>query len=696
VADLLLEIGCEELPGAACRELIAQVPKLARAALAEERLEAADVSVAVSPRRFALRVDGLPDERPGRSRSVRGPAEAAAFADGEPTKAASGFARSQGIAVEQLAVREQDGRTFVFADVEEPAAPTAELVPRLAAAVVDGIRFGKTMRWGDGSGLRFSRPVRWIVAKLGERTVEFELHGLRAGDVSQGHRFLGRPATIADAAGYRDALLAVGVVADHDERRREIIGGLDAAAAAAAGRWHDPGGALEEVIFLVERPSVITGGIDPAHLRLPRRVLVTAMQSHQRYFPLEDAEGGLMPAFLAVSNGDPAHAALITKGNEEVLDARLQDAAFSFDVDRDAGLEALDARLPNIVFHARLGSMADKRDRLVGTVAALAEAVGVDASAVAAAAEAARLAKADQGAVLVAEFSELEGEVAAEYARLEGHSEEVCRAVAQHYLPEGPGSPLPEGDAAALLAAADKVDNLVGAFLVDEAPTGSKDPYGQRRAAAGLVRILLERGWDVSLRELLAGSAARLRAQGADLAVDDDAALDTLETFVAERLARHLAEEGVTAEAAAAAQGAGLDSLVATAAWARGVQEAAERPELASAWTAGTRLARIAARAEDGVGQFASVGDPGEDALAAAVEAAAPIIERARADRDFAAALTAAAGVAGPVDRFFDEVMVNADDPVDRARRLALVSQASAVLRRAVDLGAVTEGGGVL
>ncbi len=694
--DLLLEIGCEELPGSACRELIAQVPELTRRALADLRLEAAAVAVSVSPRRFALRVDGLPDQRPGRSRSVRGPAESAAFKDGEPTKAATGFARSQGVKVADLTVREQDGRAFVFADVEEPAAPTAELVPGLAAAVVDRVRFGKTMRWGDGVGLRFSRPMRWIVAKLADQTVEFELHGLRAGDVSQGHRFLGGPVTVPDAAGYRDALLRVGVVADHDERRRQITDGLDAAAAEARGRWHDPGGALEEVVFLVERPSVITGAFDPAHLRLPRRVLVTAMQSHQRYFPLEDPDGGLMPAFLAVSNGDPAHADLITRGNEEVLDARLQDAAFSFDVDRDAGLHALDARLASIVFHARLGSMADKRDRLVDAVAALAEAAGVDDDAAAAAGEASGLAKADQGAVLVAEFSELEGEVAAEYARIEGRSEEVCRAVAQHYLPEGPDSPLPEGDAGALLAAADKADNLAGAFLVAEAPTGSRDPYGLRRAAAGLVRILLERGWDVSLRALLGGAAARLRAQGADLAADDDAALDALDAFIAERLARQLAAEGVTAEAAAAAQGADLDSVVATAAWARGVQAAADAPELGAAWTACTRLARIAARAEGEAGAFTPAGDPGEDALAAAVHAAAPAIERAREHRDFPAALAAAAGVAAPVDRFFDEVMVNADDPVDRARRLALVREAAATLRRAVDLGAVTEGGGVL
>ena len=249
-------------------------------------------------------------------------------------------------------------------------------------------------------------------------------------------------------------------------------------------------------MFLVEWPSVITGRFDARHLRLPSRVLVTAMQGHQRYFPLRDRQGDLLPAFLAVSNGDPDHADVITRGNEDVLDARLQDAEFSFDRDLEAGLEALDARLDAIVFHKRLGTMAQKRDRLVAGVGDLADAAGLGPDVRAAAEHAARLAKADQGAVLVAEFSELEGYVAAEYARREGVPDEVATAVEEHYLPEGPDSPLPSGDVGALVAAAEKFDNLVGAFAVDEAPTGSKDPYGLRRAAAGLVRIAFDRDWD--------------------------------------------------------------------------------------------------------------------------------------------------------------------------------------------------------
>jgi glycyl-tRNA synthetase beta chain len=423
-------------------------------------------------------------------------------------------------------------------------------------------------------------------------------------------------------------------------------------------------------------------------------VLVTAMQGHQRYFPLEGPDGDLRAAFLAVSNGDPAHAGVIARGYEDVLDARLQDAEFSFGRDREAGLEELDARLGAIVFHARLGSMADKRDRLVAGVADIAAAVGAPAPVASAAAEAARLAKVDQGAVLVAEFSELEGYAGAVYARLEGVDEGVARAVEEQYLPEGPDSPSPATEAGAILAAAEKVDNLVGAFAVGEAPTGSKDPYGLRRAAAGLVRIALERGWDVDPRDLLGPAYDRLLAQGAELTVPREEVLDQVVEFLGDRLAFRLAEEGVGAEAAAAAMGAGLGGAPSTAAWARAIEAARRGEEFAAAWTAATRLARIARKGPSDDAVPAPGDDPGEAALREAVEGARPGIEAARGARDFEAALRAAAALAPAVDRFFTDVLVNADDPGVRARRYALVREAAAVLGRVADFERVTDPGG--
>jgi glycyl-tRNA synthetase beta chain len=696
VPDLLVEVGCEELPSSACREIIDQAPELLRASLAALGLEpSARVELSVAPRRFALVAPGLPEGVAATARRVRGPSVEAAFdAGGAATRAAEGFARGQGVAVGDLVVDEADGRRFVFAERREEGRPVEQLVPEAVARVVDGLRFSKTMRWGDGTGLRFSRPVRWIVAMVDGRQVPFELHGLVAGGRSQGHRFLGGPVEIGGAASYHRDLESVAVIADHERRRARIVSDLDAAAAEAGASWRDPGGKLDEVVFLVEWPSVVTGRFDPRHLALPARVLVTAMQGHQRYFPLEGPGGELRPAFLAVSNGDPAHAGVIVRGYEDVLDARLQDAEFSFERDREAGLAALDARLPSIVFHARLGTMADKRDRLMAGAAGIAAATGAAPAVAATAGEAARLAKADQGAVLVAEFSELEGYVAAEYARLEGIDVAVAAAVEEQYLPEGPDSPLPASEAGAILAAAEKVDNLVGAFAVGEAPTGSKDPYGLRRAAAGLVRIALDRDWDVDPCDLLGPAYDRLAAQGADLAVGRDEVLSQITEFSGDRLAYLLAEEGVGAEAAAAAMGAGLGGAPSAAAWARAIEGARDGDAFGAAWTAATRLARIARKGPGDEVVPAPGDDPGEAALREAVEAARPAVEAARQARDFDAALAAAAGLAPAVDRFFTDVLVNADDPGVRARRYALVREAAAVLGRVADFERVTDGGG--
>ena len=690
--DVLIEIGCEELPASACREAIAQVPGLVADALVAERLPDAPVEVMVGPRRIAMLIRGLPEQRAGRVREVRGPAEQAAFdTDGTPTAAASGFARAQGITPDKLVLRQDGGRRFVFAQIAEPATASAELVPEIARGVVNGIRFSKNMRWGNGTGLRFSRPIRWIVAKFGAETVRFDLHGLRAGDVSRGHRFLGGPAEIAAPDTYRDALRAVGDIADHVERREEITRELDAAAAGIGCSWRDPGGKLEEVLFLVEHPSVIVGDIRPEHMRLPERVLVTAMQSHQRYFPLARKDGSLEPRFLAVSNGDPAHAETITQGNSDVLDARLQDAAFSFDRDREAGLAALDARLDAIVFHKRLGSMANKRDRLAAAARDLAAATGLRADAVTAAERAGRLAKVDQGAVLVAEFSDLQGYVAAEYAALEGEDDAVVVAVREHYLPEGPDSPLPSTEIAACVALAEKIDNLVGAFLVGEIPTGSKDPYGLRRAAAGLVRVVNDRGWDIDLAPVLAAAAARLQADGSDIPADTAPALAELDRFIGDRVAFQLSDDGVSAECAAAAQGAHLGSIVATMTWARALDQAQSDAAFWELWTASTRLVRIAARGEDAAVRFVPVGDAGEDALADACRKAAAGIDSARDTRDLPAAIVAARPLAAAVDRFFVDVLVNAEDPRARARRYALVRETADVLGRIADFTTVTD-----
>jgi glycyl-tRNA synthetase beta chain len=695
--DLLIEIGCEELPSSACREAIAQAPGLLDAALADLHLAAGAAEAWVAPRRIAVFAAGVADRQGGGARSVRGPAASAAFDDsGQPTKAAMGFARGQGVEVSDLIVREDPSavRDFVWADVAGDDAPLVDLVPDIARRVLEGLRFGKTMRWGDGRGLRFSRPVRWITAKAGGDTITGEVAGIPVGGTSHGHRFLGGDVAVSAAPADRDEMRAAFVIADHRERREAILTGLDAAAAAAGGTWSDPAGKIEEVVHLVEWPSVITGRIADQHLRLPERVLVTAMQSHQRYMPLHAADGTLMPVFLAVSNGDPAAADIIVRGNEDVLDARLQDAAFSYERDVAAGLDELNGRLDDIVFHARLGTLAAKRDRLAAGVADLGAAVGAGEDDVVTGEQAALLAKADQGAILVAEFSELQGFAASHYARLAGRPDGVADAIAEQYLPEGPDSPVPSTAAGALLACADKVDNLVGAFLIGEIPSGSKDPYGLRRAAAGLVRVCLERGWDLRPGAVLVAAIDRLRAQGADLELSDDDALSALDEFIADRLVHHLGQEGVPQDAVRAALAADPGGIATIAAWARALHSHRDDAALARAGMGATRCRRIVTGSDHGLAGYASAGDADEDALCAALDTAEAAITSARDAGDPAAAIAAAETLGGPVDAFFEKVMVNADDPAARDRRHALVRRAGEAYGQVADFEVLVLKGG--
>ncbi|MGE5435571.1 MAG: glycine--tRNA ligase subunit beta, partial [Candidatus Doudnabacteria bacterium] len=427
--SLLLEIGCEELPAGACREAEAQLPELARA-----HIGTAPSQLFVGPRRLAFLIDDLPERTA--DAWVKGPPE------NLRDRAATGFAKKHGVAVEKLELR--DG----FLGVTVPGRELREVLPEQIDRIVRGFSFTKSMRW-DESGIRFARPVRWVLAKLDAQTI--------VGETSYGHRFTHGAVGIPTAAAYADALRAADVEPVAAERRRLIVEGLD-----AIGGWSDPGGKLAEVVHLVEKPMVLEGRFDERFLQLPERVIVTTMQSHQRYFPIEGNR------FALVANGgDPD---VVAPGHTQVLEARLEDASFTFERDVAVGVDALADRLAAITFFAGAGSFAEKAERVGKLVERLG---GGDASF-----EAARLAKADQASELVREFPELEGYIGAEYARLAGYPDAVTKAIEEQYLPDASGGPLPQTEPGKVLAAADKLDTLRVAFELGHKPSGSRDPYG--------------------------------------------------------------------------------------------------------------------------------------------------------------------------------------------------------------------------
>jgi glycyl-tRNA synthetase beta chain len=645
---LLFEIGCEELPAGACAEARTQLPELCR-----HHLGADASQVFVAPRRLAFVVDALPERTPDEIR--RGPSERVSFdADGQPTKAAEGFARSLGLTADRLERR--DGH--VFGTLTGVA--LADVLPERLAELVRALSFGKSMRWGPD--LRFSRPVRWLLAKLDRETLDVALDGVPCGGVSQGHRFRHPGAVeVADAREYADRLRAAGVEPDPDARRAAIVAGLD-----AIGDWTDPGGVLDEVVYLVESPLVVTGTFSERFLALPERVAVTAMQSHQRYFPL----GGPRFAFVA-NGGDPDR---VRAGNERVLEGRLEDASFTFERDVAQGIDALAQRLGSITFVAGAGSMADKTARLERLVAALG---GGDASR-----EAARLAKADQAAELVREFPDLEGHIGAEYARLAGYPEAVCRAVEEQYLPDAAGGPLPATEPGRVLAAAERIDNLAVAFSLGERPSGTRDPYGLRRAAIGLCRLAVESSLAIDVAALTTLAHRLLVEHGADVGAEPP---DDVHDFVAERLEGLLR---VPVEFVRAARGSGLSQLGQLAALATALARLPER-ELDAVHTVYTRSDRLAGRHEGDAAASVDSGllaDEAEREVVAVLDRIAPEIETAIAEGDFDGALAAAAGLGEPLDRFFEDVLVMADDAAVRANRLRLLLDVRDTVGRLGDL----------
>ncbi len=703
---LLVEIGCEELPYKVCESVVRQLegtserPGLALSLLGEQRLleEGAAVRVLVSPRRIAFLVDGVPAEQLAQVQEFRGPKAEVAYAeDGTLTKAGAGFARSKGAAAGDVLRRVVDGTEFVFVSVEAGRRTARDVVPELVARVITGLQIPRGMRWGarpQGASeyLRFSRPIRWLVAKLDGETLSGEFYGLPLGEVSRGHRVLGGPVTIAAAADYERLLAGQKVVVSQHERERVIRDGLDAAADALGGTWSDPGDVLAEAIYLAEWPSAARGAFKERHLRLPDEVLVTAMQSHQRYFPVRDADGKLMPAFLYVANGDPAAAPLVTRGNERVLDGRLDDAEFAYDRDLGEGLPAMAERLGAVVFHEKLGSLADKASRLGGLAAALAGGAGdggngSGASLAETLRTAARLAKADLVSQTVIEFPVLQGVMGGKFAEAGGLGDAVAHAVGEHYRPLSATAPLPTTVAGALLAVADKLDNIAGAWVAGEKPSGSRDPYGLRRAAMGIVRVALDYDLRFPLAGLLAAAVDQFELQGIEGLDEARRATIVRETaaFVRERLQVLLLDEGLPFPSVEAAMAAPAADLPALAARARVFAAMAGRDVFEDAVTAYNRCSALAAK-DPAAGlrpvDPALFTDDAERVLFAACEAArAPLLD-ALQHLDLESAVAAAAGLRPAVDDYFDAVLVMDKDDAVRANRLAQLAAVTGLIGR--------------
>jgi glycyl-tRNA synthetase beta chain len=616
MATLLVEIGCEELPAAACAQALGQLPRLA-----QDALGFAPSQVLITPRRLSALFEDVPERT--QDRWIKGPPVALA------EKAAAGFAKRHGIEVDDL--EERDGHLGVQTQGQQ----MVEVLPDQVDAIIRGFRFWKSMRW-DESGLRFARPVRWTLVMLGDQKI--------MGDTSYGHRFTAGRVEIPSADQYVETMRSADVEPDQDKRLNAITRAL-----RDLGTWSDPGNVLGEVVYLVEKPLVIDGRFDERYLQLPSRVIETTIQHHIRAFPL----GENRFAFVA-NGGDPE---TVRSGVENVVEGRLEDASFTFERDLKVGIDGLAERLGSITFFAGGGTYADKTARLAGLV----EALGGGEAAL----EAARLAKADQASELVREFPELEGHVGGEYARLAGYPEAVSAAIDEQYLPDAADAPLPQTQTGRVLSAADKIDTLNVSFELGHRPTGSRDPYGLRRAAIGLDRLATEGNLSIP-RALMEEEVAE---------------------FVEERFEGLL---DAPVEYVRAARRASVRDLGGVA---RLAQALAALPDerFGPIHTAYTRASRLAEKEEGAATELnpALLLDQAEVEVSQALERVDPQIAAALDAGDFGSAVEAAAELGPLLDTFFEQVLVLAEDRAVRANRLRLLLNVRDTLGRLGELSQI-------
>ncbi|WP_455383980.1 glycine--tRNA ligase subunit beta [Acidihalobacter prosperus] len=682
-ADLLIELGTEELPPGSLRALAG--------ALAEEvagRLEAAGVGggarrVYATPRRLAVLIEGVLLTQPDRSIERRGPALTAAFdAEGQPTKAALGFARSVGLEVDALERLETDKGAWLCAYIHEPGRTTAELVPEILEGALSKLPIAKRMRWGAGDA-EFVRPVHWLVLLLGETLVEAEILGVKSGRETRGHRaHHPAPLHIADPAAYAPLLETEGhVLPDFGERRAAIKAQVEALASELGGRAMLDEDLLDEVTALVEWPVAIAGGFEERFLDVPHEALITTMMDNQRYFPVLDADGRLMAHFITVANLESRDPAQVRAGNERVIRPRLHDAEFFWQQDRRQPLASRRDALRAMVFQKQLGTLFDKSERLAALAAAIAERLGADPDQGRRAGE---LAKCDLVTTMVFEFTELQGTMGRHYARHDGEPQAVAQAIEDQYRPAHAGDKLPEGAIGQALALAEKLDTLVGIFAIGQRPSGTKDPFALRRAALGVVRILIERGLELDLHELLELAAAGLAER-----VEAAAAVAEVFDYVMERLTAYYAEKGIPADVIDAVLACRPTRLTDLDRRVQAVQRFRTLPEAESLAAANKRIRNILRQAGDEAGaevHAAELREEAERELLAALAEAEGEVEPLFEDGRYTPALTRLAALRGPVDAFFDTTLVMAEDENLRRNRLALLARLSALFLRTADL----------
>ena len=679
--DLLFEIGAEEIPAGFMPNILGQLKQLAETKLNDAHLPFESIATYGTPRRLALIVKGLADTSAEISERHKGPSASIAYdADGNPTKAAIGFARGKGLDVSDLVV--EDG--YIYAETKTAGVPAKDIVTDMLPQLITGLNFPKSMHWGNLDA-KFVRPVRWLVALLDEEVIPVEFATVKSGNVTRGHRFLGADEiTIKNAVSYVDTLKENFVMVDQDARRELISKQLHDIAASknASIVWDDD--LLEEINYLVEWPTALCGGFEESYLALPDAAIITPMKDHQRYFPLVDQDGKLLPMFLTVRNGSDHSIKVVQAGNERVLRARLDDAKFFFNEDRKKPLIDRQDGLTKIVFQEGLGNLADKTERLLTLGRVFSEECELHEDARVVLERATELAKTDLTTGMVTEFTELQGVMGKEYALLDGESPEVAEAIFEQYLPRFAGDVLPQTEAGKVLSIIDKIDNIVATFSRGLIPTGSQDPYALRRQTIGILNILLNSEWNISLRPIIVESMNLLNVP----ADKQDELLGQVEEFITLRLKNIFLDREVPHHV--------IDLLLSnnelSVADAEGLVKALlanridENVELVQAFTRMYNLVKDVTYT--GVDESLLKEDAERALYEMATKASEASID-AWDKNDYDAVVAVPATLVPVINKFFEDVMVMDKDEAIKANRLQLVRLAYSVMAIIGDISAL-------
>ena len=679
--ELLLEIGTEEIPAHAMPNILSQLKTLAETAFKDARIGVGEIKTLGTPRRLALIAGDVDEQQADISEEKRGPSVKIAFdAEGKPSKAAVGFARGQKVDPADLVSK--DG--YVYAIVHEKGHATDELLKGILPKIICDLNFPNNMRWGD-LDFKFIRPLRWIVALFGEEIIPFEVAKVQSGRKSRGHRFLGNGEfEIASAKDYVADCEKEFVIVDQKQRRDMIVAGIEAVAKECGGKAEITEDLLEEVLYLVEYPTALAGKFDTGYLKLPAEAVITPMRDHQRYFPVKTSDGKLMPLFITIRNGGKDYLDVVQHGNERVLKARLEDAQFFFNEDRKKSLEQHRDKLKTVVFQEGLGSIFEKTERLEKLSSTIADLLGVEAEDKTNAIRAAQLSKADLVTGMVTEFTELQGVMGREYARLDGEDAAVSTAIDEHYMPRFAGDSQPKTTAGRIVSLADKIDNIVATFSRGLIPTGSQDPFALRRQALGIVNTLIEAKWSISLNKIIDEAMTLLKITDE---VGREKLLENVADFMRLRI-KNVLGDTVRYDVIDAVID-DVDDLYSVTLKASALSDFIKTGDSTKTIQSFVRVSNIAKKADSTGIDAEALKIEAEVTLHKAFEAIKVVANELIDKQDYKGAIEALKKLSMPIDSFFDSVMVMDEDLKIRSNRLALLKSIDMLLNRVANFGKI-------